>query len=211
MAEEIRHPVFELFESNETARSDMRTFLTLLDADQLVEALAAEEDLVAAPEAARSKVAALAAGLSISVDTVWSALRVIDWLCRNADNLDVNTLVADLIQFELVRAENAELSTQFFERVIDTFEPAFERRFTLSAIMRTFRGVEYACDLRVVGSDNTERKNDELSFVPVCIVRIHNDEGEPFVFQCAAPDLERLIEAFDNAKKLLSDSLRKIT
>ncbi len=209
MAEERRHPVFELFDSNETARSDMRTFLTLLDAEQFIEALAADEELVAAPEPPRFKVAALAAGLSTSVDTVWSALRVIDWLCRNADDLDVDTLVTDLIQFELVRPDDAELSTQFIERVIDTFGPAFNRRFILSAIMRTFKSVEYACDLRAIGGDTTEG-NGELSFAPVCVLRIYSDEGEPFVFQCTAPDLERMIEAFDNAKKLLSDSLRKI-
>lgn len=216
MAEERRHQplVFELFQSNATARSDMRTFLTLLDAERLFKALAAEQDLVAAPEPARSKVAALAVALGLDLDTIWSALRVIDWLCRNADDLDVETLVADLIQLELVDAENADASTQFFERVIDTFEAAFERRVLLSAIMRTFTGVEYACDLRVIGGDDIETENEatnELSFIPVCVFRIQNDEGEPFVFQCGAPDIERLIEAFDHAKKQLSASLRKFT
>jgi hypothetical protein len=213
MAENRRHqPLeFELFESNETARSDMRLFLTRPDGARLVEVLAAEGDLVAAPEPSRNRVAKLAASLGIDVNMVWSSLRVIDWLCRNAEDIDIGTLVANLVDLELVRPDDAKFSAEFFEGVIDIFEPAFGRRLILSAVMKTFKGVEYACDLRAIGSDHTERDKDEVGFVPVCVVRIHNDEGEPFVFQCAIPDLDRLTEAFDNAKKLLSDALRKIT
>ncbi len=198
-----RSPVLQLFESNEKARADIEALLRVTDHERLLEALSTEPDLVAAPDPARARIAAVGVAAGLDSDVIESALSVLDWLCRNSEDMEVKAFVEDLIQLGLVQQNKTEALNAFFGRAIDTCMPAVLSRWTVASIMRTFGGVEYACDLRLVESD------EERSAVPVCVVRIQTDEGEPFVFQCMSADLSRLIEVFEDAKKLLSDSLSK--
>jgi len=205
MASTNKHdsPILELFESNEEARADIEALLRVPDRERLLEALSSEPDLAAAPDPTRTHIAAVGSAAGLDSDVVWSALRVFDWLCRNFQDLDIKDFVEDLIHSGLVQQNEAEAVNAFFDRAVDICMPAALSRWTAASIMPTFRGVEYACDLRLVENDQGH------STVPVCVIRIQTDEGAPFVFQCMSADLSRLIEVFDGAKKLLSDAASK--
>jgi hypothetical protein len=198
-------PLRQLMEASEQARPDFETLLQISDPERLLEALSSEPDLVAAPDPTRASVAEVAAKSGLDVDATWSVIRVFDWLCRqHSDNSEiVQSLIEDLIELGLVRQNEGERITAFFDRGLHICMPALLQRWEIASIMQTFRSIEYACDLRLIGDD------EDTSTVPVCVVRIQADEGEPFVFQCMSTDLSRLIEVLKDAQRRLSDSLSK--
>lgn len=196
-------PVSQLFESNEEARTDMEALLQVPDRERLLQAISSQPDLVPAPDPARERIATIGAAAGIESEVLWSALRVFDWLCRNLEDLDVKAFVEDLIQLGLVQQSETEALNAFFGRAIEICMPAVFNRWTVASIMRTFQGVKYACDLRLVKNDEDPSSS---ATVPVCVVRLQTDEGEPFVLQCMSADLSRLIEVFEDAKKLVRDA-----
>jgi hypothetical protein len=198
------------FESNDEARADMQAFLQLSDPTRVIDAFGVELDLVAALEPARSSLAAVTDKVGIDVGTGRSILRVVNWLCRNTE-LDLGAVATDLRELGLLAADRVDVTKQLFAHTIETLGPAFLRRWGVTAIMSTFRTVNYACSQRVLEApDDSDPPIDKgSSLVPVCIVRIQGDEGEPFVFQCTSADIDRLREVFDDARRLLGKSLSK--
>jgi hypothetical protein len=203
-------PVFQLLQSNERARADIEALLGL-NFQRFIEAFKGEEDLVAAPSPAHLRVASLAAAAGLKLDTVWSGLSVVDWICNN--KIDADILVADLSEIGLIKQDDVESRRRSFKQLIDAFQPAFARRKMLASTMGTFHGIQTACDLRAVeieAESGDPGSAKVLTFTPVCIVRIHNDEGDVLTFQCTSADLDEIVEECQDAKKLLGDSQRRI-
>ena len=158
---------------------------------------------LAAPDPSREQINALAGAAGLGQEEFWSAIRIIDWLCRNNEEIEVDFLAANLEEAGLLRKTETENWRKFFLEAMVAVPPAYLRRSTISGIMTTFRSVEYACDLRLDPDDRT------LPPIPVCVVRIQNDEGEPLIFQCAPVDLDRLIEVLRDARGIFSQTISK--
>lgn len=200
-------PVSGLLPIRESVRKDFETVAEFPDPSKLIEVLAREPDLVAAPEPAVSKVEDLASESAIDSEVVWAALRTADWACRALVETDVDVLMKELEENGFVKPTHTAALKGLLVTSRGTFGDEFDRRAALASVMRTFRGVSCACSLRVLDETAQESANEEdadLPLIPVSIVRISGDEPEPFVFQCTAADLDRLIEAFGNARTLLS-------
>jgi hypothetical protein len=180
----------------------MLAVLWVPDIEALINAFS-DPDLVVASRAANKSVEAVAATSGEDLTTVWSAMAIGYWLCRNANELNIETLAADLSNMGIGEHKDVERSNRILRRLIEAFTPAFNRRWFVSQLMPTFRKLEYACDLRVY-SDNAPSTR---TLVPVCTIRVECDEGEPFVFQCMPADLDVLIEELTHAKEQLGDSV----
>ena len=71
--------------------------------------------------------------------------------------------------------------------------------------MNTFRTISYAGNVLLYPNEEDYTVGiEDTPGIPVSVIRISGDESEPFVFECTSADLDRLIEAFNDARSLLS-------
>src|SRR5260370_36061071 len=96
-----RSLVLQLFESHEKAGADIEALLRVTDHERLLEALSTEPDLVAAPDPARARIAAVGVAAGLDSDVIESALSVLDWLCRNSQDMEGKAFGGDLIRLGL--------------------------------------------------------------------------------------------------------------
>jgi hypothetical protein len=193
------------------ARRDLKTLVSLPEpkANQLLALLARDPELFAAPEPPFSKVEAAAKALEVDGETVWSLMRIAKWIFRNLEaDADLIAVVEECANSDLLRREDAPRTATIFRQIkgTDKLRDTFSDRNELAAVMPTFWDVEFACDLRAA---NPAAGGDVKRFMPVAILRLRSDEDpQPFILQCTATDLDRLIEAMQNARELL-DSINK--
>jgi hypothetical protein len=207
MAEEpkISEPVASLLSMRGQFQSDLR-YLLEAPQDRFVEVLSRELDFLGAPEPARSKMQSVASEIGIDTTVLEAARRILLWLSRVIPETDIQGLVDDLQRADFVSSGEVAALKDLFDKLADVSQSAAARRTSLTAIMQTFLGIRYVCDLRI-GPDAGPTSNS----IPVSIVRVYLDEGEPSVFQCTVCDLDRMIEALGDARKILTESTEATT
>jgi hypothetical protein len=200
---EISEPVASLLNMREQFQADLRHLLEAPQA-QFVEVLSRELDLLAAPEPASSKMQTVASEIGVDTTALEAVRRVLLWLSRAVPPSEIQDIVDDLQRADFVSSDEVAALVDLFDKLFGVFRSAQERRASLCAIMQTFLGIRYVCDLRL-GTDAGSAPN--ATSTPVSIVRIYTDEGDPTIFQCTVVDLDRMIEALSDARKVLTESI----